>query len=274
MIFYFSGTGNSQWIATQLSEHFSDTLYQIGEYERREAPLIPGFEVKTDEKIGFVFPVHSWGMPPVVVKFITDMQLNGYDNQLIYCIMTCGDECGYTGRMFADAIKAKGLKSRHIYSVIMPNSYICMKGFDVDSKELQTKKVEQAKIDLPKLISAIENNQPVDFYEKGKRFSKIKSGLIYKMFAKHALTDKPYTCSDECISCGKCVKICPVNNIELVDGKPVWKGNCTQCLACIHCCPVKAIEYGKSTKNKGRYFFQQYIKRLNPLNINERMCYR
>lgn len=256
MIFYFSGTGNSRWVASQLSDYFSDTLYQIGEYERNEAPLVPEFEVKPEEKIGFVFPIHSWGIPPIVTQFIADMRLKSYSNQLVYCIMTCGDECGYTDRMFAEAIHAKGLTTKHIYSVIMPNSYICLKGFDVDSKEIQAKKVEQTKLDLPKLIAAIENDLPIDFYKKGKRFLKIKSGLIYNLFAKHSLTDKPYTCDDKCISCRKCVKVCPVSNVELVDGKPMWKGHCTQCLACIHVCPTKSIDYGKITRNKGRYFFQ------------------
>ena len=62
-----------------------------------------------------------------------------------------------------------------------------MKGFDIDSKEVQQNKVEQAKIDLPRVMSAIENDQPIDFYQKGKRFLKIKSGLIYKLFAKHGI---------------------------------------------------------------------------------------
>lgn len=257
MIFCFSGTGNSRWVASQLSEHFQDTNYPIGEYERTESPLIPEFELKPDEKIGFVLPIHSWGIPPIVTKFIADMQLKGYNNQLVYCIMTCGDECGYADRMFHEAIEARGMTCRHLYSVAMPNSYICLPGFDVDVKELQVKKMEQLRIDLPKLISAIKNDHPIAFYNKGKRFLKIKSGLIYNMFVKHSLTDKPYICGENCNSCGKCVRVCPVNNIKLVDGKPQWQGNCTQCLACIHYCPNRSIEYGKITKDKGRYFFKQ-----------------
>jgi len=256
MVFYFSGTGNSKWVAMQLATYFSDELYQIGEYERAKAPLSPQFEVKPDEKIGFVFPIHSWGIPPIVTKFITDLQLNGYNDQLIYCIMTCGDECALTDKMFTKIIETKGLKCRHIYSIVMPNNYICLKGFDTDTKEVQEQKSNQAKVDLPKIISAIGNDKPVDFYTKGKRFLSIKSGIFYKLFVKYALNDKPFTYGKECISCGQCAKVCPVDNIELVDGKPVWKGNCTQCLTCIHYCPTKAIEYGKSTQKKGRYVFK------------------
>lgn len=256
MIFYFSGTGNSKWVATQLATHFSDNLYQIGEYERKETSFSPQFDVKPDEKIGFVFPIHSWGMPPIVTKFISDLRLNGYNNQLIYCVMTCGDECGSTNKLFTKAIEAKGLKCQHIYSVIMPNNYICMKGFDTDSKGVEEDKKRQVATDLPKISSAIEKNQPIDFYQKGK-FASIKTGIIYKLFANFALSDKAFTSNQNCNSCGKCVKVCPVGNIELVDGQPHWKGDCTQCLACIHYCPTQAINYGKSTKNKGRYTFKQ-----------------
>jgi flavodoxin len=166
MIFYFSGTGNSRWVAAQLADHFSDTLYPIGEYGRDKNPLVPQFDVKPGEKIGFVFPIHSWGMPPIVTQFIADMQLKGYSNQQVYSIMTCGDECGHSDRMFAEAIKAKGLATKHVYSIVMPNSYICLKEFDVDSKEVQVQKMKQVKLDLPKLIAAIENDQPIFFLQK------------------------------------------------------------------------------------------------------------
>lgn len=52
-------------------------------------------------------------------------------------------------------------------------------------------------------------------------------------------------------------KKCPLNNIKLINGKPVWNKNCTHCMACICYCPVKAIEYGKKSKNKPRYYFEQ-----------------
>lgn len=55
------------------------------------------------------------------------------------------------------------------------------------------------------------------------------------------------------IICGECVKVCPLNNIQLIDGKPAWGKNCTHCMACINYCPTAAIEYGKQTKDKPRY---------------------
>ena len=60
-----------------------------------------------------------------------------------------------------------------------------------------------------------------------------------------------------CIGCGKCVQLCPLNNIRLDKDKPVWGSNCTHCMACICYCPKEAIEYGKRSVGKPRYHFEQ-----------------
>ena len=60
----------------------------------------------------------------------------------------------------------------------------------------------------------------------------------------------------DCIGCGQCVKRCPMNNVILKDGKPVWGKACTHCMACICYCPVSAIEYGKKSVGQPRYHFE------------------
>ncbi|MBS6212423.1 MAG: EFR1 family ferrodoxin [Proteus hauseri] len=73
--------------------------------------------------------------------------------------------------------------------------------------------------------------------------------LYYRLYIK----DKGFTVSDACVSCGKCAKRCPLNNIDMAEGRPVWKGNCTHCMACICGCPTEAIEYKSISKGKRRY---------------------
>ena len=68
--------------------------------------------------------------------------------------------------------------------------------------------------------------------------------------------DKAFTASAACNGCGQCVKRCPLNNITLPDGKPLWGGRCTHCMACICYCPAEAIEYGKKSAGKPRYHFE------------------
>ncbi len=65
--------------------------------------------------------------------------------------------------------------------------------------------------------------------------------------------DRKFSVNEKCTSCGTCAAICPVENIELVDGKPVWKHHCELCVGCIHICPVRAIQGGPDTATRPRY---------------------
>ena len=56
---------------------------------------------------------------------------------------------------------------------------------------------------------------------------------------------------------GKCVQVCPLNNVQLKNGKPAWGSNCTHCMACICYCPAEAIEYDKKSEEKPRYTFEK-----------------
>ena len=44
-----------------------------------------------------------------------------------------------------------------------------------------------------------------------------------------------------CIGCETCVPECPVEAIEMVDGKAKVNDSCVDCGACVEVCPVEAI---------------------------------
>lgn len=253
MICYFSGTGNSMWVAKTVSERFRDSRMT----DMADA-VVSGnnldFSLTEDERLGFVFPVHSWGIPWIVRKFINRMKIDNYSNQLIYCILTCGDDSGLTNKMLLKLFRRKGWQCRHIYSVQMPNTYVVFPGFDADPMELEQKKTAEAVPTLEKIMAAIESDSPIDCYlQKGQQF--LKSRIIYPLFCKFKMSSKPFYHTDKCIGCGICVKNCPTHNIKLENGHPVWSDCCTQCLSCLHRCPETAIEYGKQSVGKRRYYY-------------------
>lgn len=66
-----------------------------------------------------------------------------------------------------------------------------------------------------------------------------------------------FVLEDTCVGCGLCAKKCPVNAIEMQNGKPKWiKDKCVMCLGCLHRCPKFAIQYKNRTKNHGQYINQ------------------
>ena len=83
------------------------------------------------------------------------------------------------------------------------------------------------------------------------------TGAIQRKFVEDPYFE--YMIDEElCNGCGKCVKVCPLNNFSLKDGRPIWGNDCTHCMACIGNCPTEAIEYGNITQTKEKYRFQKY----------------
>ena len=78
------------------------------------------------------------------------------------------------------------------------------------------------------------------------------------MFIAYCLTDKSFKVDHQkCRQCGLCKEKCPVDNIEMdQEHYPVWKhtGRCITCFACYHRCPHNAIQWGKGTQGKGKYY--------------------
>ena len=53
-----------------------------------------------------------------------------------------------------------------------------------------------------------------------------------------------YKISEECVACGACMEVCPVNAITA--GQPYVIGEaCIDCGACAEQCPVNAISPGE-----------------------------
>ncbi len=84
--------------------------------------------------------------------------------------------------------------------------------------------------------------------------------LINRIKEKYKHTADLFYTTDKCVGCGKCVKLCPFNNIDIVDGRPVCGNSCEHCMACISNCPVEAVEYGETSWDQKRYRIGKYVK--------------
>ena len=249
MLFYFSGTGNSKWIATQLSFRLQERLYFIPDLLRKQTF---DFILNNDERIGFVFPVYSWSLPDIVSSFIKKLSLQNYRCQYCFFVCSCGDDIGLTKNIFIKMMASKGWRCHAGFSVIMPNNYVLLPGFDVDDKSLAQKKLVNAIGKLDKIVATLHSQSCVFDCKKGC-FPFTKTMLINPLFNRFHMSPKNFWTTGECVGCSRCIKICPMNNIVLENGKPKWDNNCAACLACYHICPWHAVQYAKRTNGKGQY---------------------
>ena len=251
MIFYFSGCGNSKHVAETIAAGLNDTLTFIPEAAREgryEYTLAEG------ERLGFVFPIYSWAPPKLVLDFVNKMAVKVPEPAYIYFACTCGDNCGLTEKVFRKAVEEKGWSLSACFSVQMPETYIGMAGFKLDTPENAKLKIDRAdnllKRNLPRLINKDSFSEMVV-----GSLAWLKTHLVNPGFNRSATDDSKYLSTEACIHCGKCVESCPLKNITLEEGRPKWHGNCTMCMGCYHHCPVNAIQYGKATVGKGQYFY-------------------
>jgi len=256
MIFYFSGTGNSEWIARQVAAYQNEKLISIAE-EMIDLNNTFQYTLGESEMIGFVFPVYSWAPPAIVKKFIKKICFTNYNSHYCFFICSCGDEAGLTQKIMREVICMKEWEWKAAFSVIMPNNYVSLPGFDTDPKELEKKKLDDSVGDVQRINGLLASRTEYYFDCKKGSFAFLKSRIINPLFNKYQVTAKPFYATDDCISCGLCEKHCPMHNVK-VDGKPVWGDNCTSCLACYHICPRHAIHYGKATLKKHQYFHPEH----------------
>lgn len=244
MICYFSGTGNSKYVACRISEALADSmLVNLNDVIKKNNKL------SIDQgPVIIVTPTYAWRIPAVVEKLIRDNA--PYNNIDAYFVMTCGGEIGNAGKYVRALCTKTGLNHKGVAGVVMPENYIAM--FSAPDSDTALNIVNDAEKSIDSIISVIRAK---DSFPQSKLtlIDRLYSNVVNPVFYSFCVKDKSFYAKDNCISCKKCAALCPLNNIKIVDGKPLWQGNCTHCMACICGCPTQAIEYGKKSVNQPRY---------------------
>jgi ferredoxin len=241
MIFYFSGTGNSKWVAEQIANKINEKVVAI-------ADIKDVLSTKDEKIIGLVFPIYAWGVAEPMLQFTKKLQKT---NAFTFGICTCAMDAGLAMKKLSTIFKLDSC-----YSVTMPSNYIV--GADVEDERIINEKIAKAKIDLDAIsVEILENKKVYRVNEGAVAF--LKSNFATMGFNKFARNTKPFFADVNCIGCGLCAKECPAKTITIRDSKPTWGKQCYKCMKCINSCPKKAIQYGKKTANRGRYNLNECI---------------
>ena len=247
MILYFTGTGNSRYIAERIAVALGDELLSMND-RIKTGDYSP---VKTNERLVIVTPTNAWRIPRIVRDWLaeTDFPCGAQ----MWFVMTCGSEIGNAAQYNRALCQEKQLTYMGTAQIIMPENYIAM--FDAPQTEEARQIVARAEPDIDRVISAIAANQAFP-QPRNNLYDRFMSGPVNPIFYSFFVKATAFAAGGACTGCGQCTRLCPTNNITIQNGKPVWGGDCTHCMACICRCPAQAIEYGKKSLGKPRYHFE------------------
>jgi len=243
MVLYFSGTGNSKYVAERIAALIGDTLISINDKIRNDDTE----KIVGDERLVFVTPTYAWRIPGIVAEWICRTDFEGGK---AWFVMTCGSEIGNAAKYNQRLCEQKHFTYMGTAQIVMPENYIAM--FNAPQWNEAEQIIDKAEPDIQRAGNRIKEGTAF-VLPRNNLFDRFMSHTVNPVFYRMFVKADTFTVKNGCISCGKCVTLCPLYNIKLIDGKPMWGKNCTHCMACICCCPEEAIEYGKKSIGKARY---------------------
>ncbi len=264
-IYYFSGTGNSLFIAKELTKRIPNSkLCPITKLLRNNTT---NSIIKVNsEIIGLVFPCHGLTIPIPVRLFLERFDLTNV--KYIFALVTRGGSVFRGFSHINKILKNQNKKLNASFVINMGMNDPKLKDFHMPTEEELALIEETVDHKLSFVQSVILSKEEFHDDVNGVSFSRFRilnfllERIIPFMLQHYATRVKKYFYIDsKCTGCGICEKVCPSLKIKMVDGIPTWQSDvdCYFCYSCLNFCPNQSIQihsqiYMKSfTTEKGRY---------------------
>lgn len=264
-IYCFSGTGNSLKITKDLCG-----LLQDAEMVRITSNILEQEVAIHSKKIGIIFPVFAEGVPLMVEDFIRKLKVKEEENTYVFAISNFGESSGGSLTQLRQLLAEKGLLLADTFEIKMPDNFHIFYPPAPETEQLMDIQGQEEKMAvIARVVSegkpGFKTNKNCNGGNSGKdsidsaskkndSSDNSNETIVWERpeFVPYEL-DKKFWVDERCNHCGICEKVCPAENIKLIENKLVWQHHCELCLACLQWCPKQAIQYEEKTTQWGRY---------------------
>ena len=251
MILYFSATGNSLAVARQLAERLNEQLMPLIEAVQQD--------LTNEKRIGLVFPTYDFNLPPAMPEMISRLHIS--PQSYVFTVVTCGSAAGNCIWVLRRILREKGIELAYSHKVSVPDNSALAFGRNPNK---QLGKFERVPARMEQIIRELEEESHTLHYSWFGLLSWLLSRPAVERGMIHCLG--PKVIADKCNGCGTCVRVCPMENIQLVESiktkvesreaAQVAKmgDHCTVCLACVHACAQQAFRTNGQYVRKERQY--------------------
>ncbi len=227
MVFYFTGTGNSLYIAKMLDNDIV-SIPQILNSDN----LV--FEA---DRIGIVCPIYGHKMPAMVKEFV---QKAAFRTNYLFVVLTYGNRHANAVELAADTFERARKKADYITTLLMVDNFLPV--FDMDEQ----RKIDKAIAQQLAIIKMDIEAQKRKYQEVTSEDRAVHKGYLVLVQQQPETIWADFDFTDDCIGCGICTRVCPASCIHLEKQKAIRSvENCQACYACVHACPTAAIKVRK-----------------------------
>ena len=259
MILYFSGTGNSLAIARKIAEAINDQLMPLIEAVQQD--------LTSEKRIGLVFPTYDFNLPPAMPEMISRLKIS--PKSYVFTVVTCGSAAGNCIWVLRRILREKGIELAYSHKVSVPDNSALAFGRNPNK---QLGKFKRVPARMEQIIRELEEESHVLHYSWFGLLSWLLGRPAVERGMIHCLG--PKVIADKCTGCGTCVRVCPMENIQLVESiktkdrlsdlkntQIAFVGDhCTVCLACVHACAQQAFRTNGQDVRKERQYRNPQVK--------------
>jgi ferredoxin/flavodoxin len=275
-LIYFSGTGGTKRIAEAFEQELKGrgldvTVRNLGQslQEKKDAP--PEQERGEMDLNILVYPVYAMDAPRLVYNWIESVSSSKAGRKIaVFSVSGGGEMWPNKGcrNGCCKALESRGFQVVYDRMMVMPANVLIQYNDHLIMHLLNA---------IPKKASQI-----IDELLEGKvRRTHFGKGPVLNWVSRSERENagkfaQGFEITDDCTSCGWCVRNCPMQNIEIAEplSKPKFSDRCVICTRCGYGCPTHAIKSKGPFQLKSGFDLDTVVRRMEGVELQsvEKCC--